>query len=466
MRTGSKGGGSVRKFTLGLVFVALFFNYSRIFDLALWQLHITMIVYVAALFTVVMQGGIRAFSHRAGLLLLGWCLWMVFCVPLSVWKAGSLATVLPVIQVGLGVYVLFAGVGMAYDDLRRAIHTLAYAVLLLALLTIPFGTISDGRLFPARGRFGNPNDFAQVLLMMLPFWWYMLRTPLASRLRRALAIVAILVFLGMMAHTGSRGGLIGLAVTAIVPFLYATARQRIAMIAATTVVVVAAALFLPERIERRYFILFEADDISSVEDAETAGSAIGSTRGRWELLKDSVELTLAHPLFGVGPGQFPTAQNELAKERGQRRGRWLGTHNSYTQVSSESGIPALICYVGVLIASLRALGRRRLPPAPLRDPVLEDIAQLALALRASIIAYAISTFFSAAAYTTFLPALAGLAVAFERAVAVRLAGYTARPAAAPAFAYPPPRTRARTQAILEPQRRRGRRVGAEKRTNI
>ena len=130
-------------------------------------------------------------------------------------------------------------------------------------------------------------------------------------------------------------------------------------------------------------------------------------------------LTLTHPVFGVGPGAFGVAQDELARSRGKEKGSWLGTHNSFTQISSEAGIPALILYLAVLIFSIRAVSVRRIP-AGTGDPVVEDMAELSVALRAALVAYAVSTLFSAVAYTMFLPTLAAFAVVFERAVNQRL----------------------------------------------
>ena len=64
------------------------------------------------------------------------------------------------------------------------------------------------------------------------------------------------------------------------------------------------------------------------------------------LLKRSVSETISHPLFGVGPGQFPV-RSWKRRKRKTTWFQWLGTHNSYTQVSSECGIPAFICYLAV-----------------------------------------------------------------------------------------------------------------------
>ncbi len=63
--------------------------------------------------------------------------------------------------------------------------------------------------------------------------------------------------------------------------------------------------------------------------------------------KPACDTPCSHPLFGVGPDQFAAAVSQEAAGDGQQV-PWLGTHNTYTQVSSECGIPALIFYVAVI----------------------------------------------------------------------------------------------------------------------
>jgi O-antigen ligase len=61
---------------------------------------------------------------------------------------------------------------------------------------------------------------------------------------------------------------------------------------------------------------------------------------RQYLLQKSVEFTISHPLVGVGPGQFDTYEGKFDLSQGM----WRSTHNTFTQISSECGLPALIFY--------------------------------------------------------------------------------------------------------------------------
>ncbi len=113
----------------------------------------------------------------------------------------------------------------------------------------------------------------------------------------------------------------------------------------------------------------------------------GSAEARKALLIKSLQVTATHPVFGVGPGNFPSYTN-----------LWRVTHNTYTQFSAECGIPALMMFFLLMwraILNLRYL--RRLPSTP----ETEEVHLYANALTASFAAYLLGAFFSSSAYELF-----------------------------------------------------------------
>jgi O-antigen ligase len=117
---------------------------------------------------------------------------------------------------------------------------------------------------------------------------------------------------------------------------------------------------------------------------ETAAS-YGSAQQRQQLFWRSIEVTMEHPLFGVGPGNFS-----------QISGAWHATHNSFTQMSSEGGIPAFTFYVLILwcgFKNLRATKRlaRERPEARL----------ITGALLASLMGYVVGSTFLTMGYQFF-----------------------------------------------------------------
>jgi O-antigen ligase len=113
--------------------------------------------------------------------------------------------------------------------------------------------------------------------------------------------------------------------------------------------------------------------------------ASGSAQQRKELFFQSLKVTAQHPLFGVGPGNFVVVS-----------GVWHVTHNSYTQISAEGGIPAFLLYLLIFwrgIGNLRDI--RKYPKTGKR------IRLFSMALEASLAAYLVGSFFASDAYQLF-----------------------------------------------------------------
>jgi len=97
-----------------------------------------------------------------------------------------------------------------------------------------------------------------------------------------------------------------------------------------------------------------------------------------------------------------TFQADQAKAEGQR-GMWHETHNAYTQVSSECGVPALICYLAALISSFTIFRKCRKSPDP-------DVVLMGYTLSVMLIGFGICIFFLALAYNVQFVTLGGIAI--------------------------------------------------------
>ena len=83
----------------------------------------------------------------------------------------------------------------------------------------------------------------------------------------------------------------------------------------------------------------------------------------------------------------------------------LGTHNSYTQIGAEGGFPALFCFAGVIILSIRS--NYRIYKFCEGKPDLQLAANLALSLLLSCLGYGVNAFFHHSAYSAIVSTLAG-----------------------------------------------------------
>ncbi|MGE5488929.1 MAG: O-antigen ligase family protein [bacterium] len=393
-------------FLLTLVF--LFLTLSRVSDLLVPSMHLPAITGGGALLAGLLTRKLfRGLAFPAGKALCAMTVWMMFALPFSVWRGGSMDTLIAWLK-AFAVYGMLAAFVPTLEQLRTAVNVVAAAILVLGLSSLVAGSSDSGRLAFERVKFGNPNDLAQMLLIGLPMWWLIASRPWRSLAGKLLAFGLSAPLLVAFVRTGSRGGLIGFA--AVLAFLCLTGGAKRAVAIGLGAVILAGAAFvaLPGEVRQRFFLLFGGPG-ESIEGGNPYlyETATASAQQRWVLLKDSLLLTARNPLLGVGPGQFTVAQRDLAGARGEYAA-WRVTHNSYTQVSSENGIPALFFYAAAILSCLRTFRRAARLTG---NAQAKELASTGLFLTLSLVAYIVSALFASVAYDLQLPMLAGLAAA-------------------------------------------------------
>jgi hypothetical protein len=386
---------------------ALYVLFGRLFEMVLPYAGLTGLIYAAALIAALLAGGAYlAVSHRVGRFLLGLYVWMLIALPFSVWKGGSFNTVRVALK-SAAIYLVAAGLVRTLGDYRRAARAMAWAAFTLALLATLFGRLEGGRLTLDAGRFANPNDLANALLAAGPFcMFFAQRASGSSRTFRILSLAVGCFTFMTIVRTGSRGAMVGFAGAGLV-FLWRSRNRVIAAVTLALVCSVGLAL-APKELRTRYVTFFSPPE----ENAGKMGEAVESALLRRMVLMESVTYTFTHPVFGVGPGMFSVFQNEDARERGLRKGHWLVTHNTYTQISSECGLPAFAFYIAALIACVRITFRLQRASG---FPGAGEITTAARWLNISLVTYAITSMFGSIGYSFIFPALAGLTVGLDRA---------------------------------------------------
>jgi O-antigen ligase len=207
---------------------------------------------------------------------------------------------------------------------------------------------------------------------------------------------------------------------------------KIRLVALFSIPVLLAVLLtaLPPALLQRYATAFTSD-------AAVNSEAMESSRLRKYLLQKSIEISIQNPLFGIGINQFPNYEGSQARARGEH-GAWLVSHNSYTQLSSETGFPGLLLVLAATISTFRLLNRlygyRHRP-----EPAAKMIANAAFCLMLSQVVFGVAIFFLAMAYGPNLLILSGFAVSLHR-VALRELPQEQRklnPALQPSLKYAP-----------------------------
>jgi O-antigen ligase len=108
---------------------------------------------------------------------------------------------------------------------------------------------------------------------------------------------------------------------------------------------------------------------------------------------------------------------------------YLAPHNSLIQVSSECGIPAALLFIAATYSTWRRLSKTFREARQRQDSI--DIRVAALCIMIAVLGFSVAAFFLSLAYTFYLPAMAGLAVALSNAATAefkRRDGLAATPA--------------------------------------
>ena len=375
-------------------------------DVTLQNFHLAAVLYAGLVIAAVASGGIfnifQTGVGRAMCLLFGWCM---LSIPFSTWRGGSTDQFLEVAKAFvLGVAII--AIPRTGQETVRLMKVVAVALTTASILAWFYGHLDYGRLIMNAGTYSDPNQFAMCLLMAIPLW---LATASLARtfVGRIVACICLIPVLIAFLRTGSRGAGFGLAAMLVFAFLFASMKQKVLLLFGVVGLVAISLLVLPNYILARYLTVFSAqsvssEDLSEDEARQLYASDVGSSEARLGVLKDSINLTLSHPLFGVGLGQFPTQNWQSKKLEGKPSANFSAvvTHNVYTQFSSEAGIPALILFVALLFLCFRASSQ-----IPKMAP---DLAAAAQGLRLSLVALAACGFFLAVAYSQMFYIMGGI----------------------------------------------------------
>jgi O-antigen ligase len=140
---------------------------------------------------------------------------------------------------------------------------------------------------------------------------------------------------------------------------------------------------------------------------QVEASAAASTDQRRDVLSRSIDYTFQHPVFGLGLGNFGVA---TAGDYGGSDA-WVASHNTYTEISSEAGIPALVLFLALLITSVVSM--RRASRDSTDDPKDFEVSLMARATLVSTLSLIFGIMFANITYEYFLyvcPIAIGVAV--------------------------------------------------------
>lgn len=311
---------------------------------------------------------------------------------------------------GLLIYLLVVNVIRRLETLRRVLWVLVLTGSLLGALSLHqaltrsyeqrYGGLAMMSLTPqasarptpsmpvaeryaqrAEGSVGEPNRYAQVLLVLIPFALFLGRIERTWWLRAGAMATGFFIFWGILLSF-SRGGFVTLALLLLLALVLRLLRP-VCLLLAVPVLLLLIALVAPQYFARVGSIAGARGLYSEAASTEPDGA----TRGRATEMLAALFAFLDHPFLGVGPGQytpFYSVQYQLDPDIAfrhvpvKRR-----AHNLYLEMAAETGLVGLGVFMAIVLSLLTRLWQARrawLATHP-------GLAQLATACWLSILAY-------------------------------------------------------------------------------
>ena len=231
----------------------------------------------------------------------------------------------------------------------------------------------------------DPNFWGRLLILAVPLAVALAVDAWQRKTKRAALgwSGCVLLLMGGLYLTQSRGSLLGLAVAAVLWLAIAGPKPRKALILAPLVVILLAAL---PGVGSRIATLTELTDSSS---RASDYSLVERTAAQ--------EVTLAifdeNPALGVGPANIPIVWDLYKGETDLEIRRQVAPHNLYLQLAAESGVLGVIGWLVFFLGAL-ALAVRIVLASPIRARgVIPRDRLLAAAVLAGLVGWAVASIF-------------------------------------------------------------------------
>ena len=330
-------------------------------------------------------------------------------------------------QIALGIYIKDALVVLIITSILHSVHSLRLTIWALLAAGILMGTISlhqqltdafhhnywgfgqaavqhiTGKTNDYRlaGPIGDPNFYAQILLVLIPLALDRLWRE-STIWARLMATYALFVCSWAFIFTFSRGGLVALAIALGIMFIRRPPRP--AIIVTSAIIVLLMIPWIPSDYTARITTIFEAAS-SLIDDGETDTAM----QGRLSENLVGWQIFMAHPILGVGLNNYPVHYRRYAQRIGlDLRHEDRSAHNLYLQIAAETGLLGLTTFGLLLWIMFRGLRQTfRL----LSQRGMTHDAEMVMSFLIAIAGYLIAAIFLHSAYPRYFWLLFGIALA-------------------------------------------------------
>lgn len=260
------------------------------------------------------------------------------------------------------------------------------------------------------GPFDDPNSFARILLIGIPFAAYGCVHARLLSVRLACGALG-LVQIGALGLTYSRGGMLGLAVVAGLAAWRLRRYWRVLAVTGPLVAGTIMAVAPGPALERVGAAVSLVAPTNGVAGDQAISNRLEEMRIAWRIFREN-------PLLGIGLGNYQGSfqQNALDSVSLFRK-EDRQAHSRYLEVASEQGVVGLgalvLLYACLLARAWRSAGRVDLAP---RD------RDFAFALALALVGYFVASLFLHDDYPKFFWILVGLALALPTCARTRHVG--------------------------------------------
>ena len=253
------------------------------------------------------------------------------------------------------------------------------------------------------GPIGDPNFFAQILIVIVPI---ALERFLHEKrlLLRGLALWSVLVCVGATLFTYSRGGFLSLA--AVLVLFFVVYPPRTFQLPVFILCIVAIGLIIPPNYWDRIFSLNQF-----LQTPGTIRTTDPALRGRATENLAALAMFEQNPFLGVGWGNYAVAYPTYEQSLGiSIANRVVAAHNLYLEVAAETGAAGLVSFLAVIAAAAACIlsARRKFQGWGLTDP-----ANMVTGFGLGLLGYLSSALFIHGAYPRYFYLLIGVAFALR-----------------------------------------------------
>jgi O-antigen ligase len=240
------------------------------------------------------------------------------------------------------------------------------------------------------GIFGNPNDLAMALDLLLPLTIVLALTSKPAG-RLIYSACAFVLAMGVVV-TFSRGGFLGLAAAGGMLLWKLGRHNKLSMAMAAFAACAVLALSMPAGYSDRLFTIIHTEQDTTNSAQERQGE-----------MKQAVEIASRHLVIGIGMGNYPFYSNHAIR-----------AHNSYIELAAELGLAGLVAYLILIFGPLRSMKLIERETSQSNDPQRRELRFLAAGVHASIVGYLVCAVFSSAQYQWYLFYPVAYAVSLRR----------------------------------------------------